>query len=299
MSLVSARNGHEAAQVDPGQFKEWPPDEFSRRPVSTPASGSPSSQNGHTQTDSTSGQAEVLNFFVNVPQEVTLKYRDGKPIKNGNFLFTLTDGRIMFLPPIAAERIVSLNLERGEPVVVCKREVKQKGRKPLVNWDIERPGEPGTSAPRPVSTKVPYNVAFGEILDFMSEGLKSRNEQWTDQARQNFVSTVLIGCQREGWIAMWERPHTAKPVESPTVTEKPAQEPPAKPPASETITKPWKNIGEMKQCFADMREKIGDSEYFRQLLLAGVENPSQFSKGIQAFDCYVRMAKIAELQEVA
>jgi hypothetical protein len=53
--------------------------------------------------------------------------------------------------------------------------------------------------------KIPMDVAFGEILTFMSEGLRTRNEQWTDQARQDFVCTILIGAQKEGWLSVWQR----------------------------------------------------------------------------------------------
>jgi len=68
-------------------------------------------------------------------------------------------------------------------------------------------------APRPVRAaattlpgRVPYNVAFREVVQFVSAGLKDTGEQWSDQARQDLVSTVLISAAKAGLLCLWERP---------------------------------------------------------------------------------------------
>lgn len=74
-------------------------------------------------------------------------------------------------------------------------------------------GNGSNGAPKPYAaagiaappTKLPIDVAFCEVLDWMGAALRERNEQWTDQARQDFVSTVLISAQREGWVTLWRR----------------------------------------------------------------------------------------------
>lgn len=70
----------------------------------------------------------------------------------------------------------------------------------------EKQAKPYAAAgiPAPV-TKIPMDVAFCEVLDWMASALGARNEQWTDQARQDFVSTALISAQREGWVGPWTR----------------------------------------------------------------------------------------------
>jgi hypothetical protein len=53
--------------------------------------------------------------------------------------------------------------------------------------------------------KVPFNRAFTEVVQIVQNGLKETGEQWSDQARQDAVSTILIAATKEGWIGPWER----------------------------------------------------------------------------------------------
>ena len=63
--------------------------------------------------------------------------------------------------------------------------------------------------------------------------------------------------------------------------------------------KPWKNFGEMRQVFEQMREQVGETRYREELELAGVENPGQFQSANQALACYGRLVRIAAQPEVA
>jgi hypothetical protein len=68
----------------------------------------------------------------------------------------------------------------------------------------------GTYGPLPLPQtlrppRIPYNQAFIEILKFVTEGLKKAGEQWTDQAKQDMVSTVLISASNNGLLSLWER----------------------------------------------------------------------------------------------
>jgi hypothetical protein len=56
-----------------------------------------------------------------------------------------------------------------------------------------------------VPAKIPLNVAFREILRFCTAELKAAGEQWSDSARQDLVSTLLIQASKEGWCTLWER----------------------------------------------------------------------------------------------
>jgi hypothetical protein len=56
-----------------------------------------------------------------------------------------------------------------------------------------------------VPLKIPLNIAFREILAFCTQELQAAHEQWSDAARQDLVSTVLIQAAREGWCTIWER----------------------------------------------------------------------------------------------
>jgi hypothetical protein len=68
----------------------------------------------------------------------------------------------------------------------------------------------GTYGPLPLPNtlrppRIPYNVAFREVLQFVTKELKEQGEQWTDQARQDMVSTVLISASNNGLLSLWER----------------------------------------------------------------------------------------------
>jgi len=51
---------------------------------------------------------------------------------------------------------------------------------------------------------------------------------------------------------------------------------PAVPAEPDTTGKPWKNFGEMRRVFEQLREQVGETRYLEELELAGVQNPAQF-----------------------
>jgi hypothetical protein len=62
---------------------------------------------------------------------------------------------------------------------------------------------------------------------------------------------------------------------------------------------PWKNFGEMRRAFEQVREQVGETRYLEELQLAGVQNPGQFQSASKALACYKRLALIAAQPEVA
>ena len=63
--------------------------------------------------------------------------------------------------------------------------------------------------------------------------------------------------------------------------------------------RPWKNFGEMRQLFEQLREQVGETRYLEELQLAQVQNPSQFQSAGKALECYWRLVRIAAQPEVA
>ena len=63
--------------------------------------------------------------------------------------------------------------------------------------------------------------------------------------------------------------------------------------------KPWKNFGEMRQVFEQVREQVGETRYLEELERSGVQNPGQFKSASRALECYGRLARIAAQPEVA
>jgi hypothetical protein len=61
--------------------------------------------------------SEKVQFQTNVSIDIALKYNDGKEVTGqygDQVLYTLTDGRVMYVPPIVKKKIDELRIGRGE-----------------------------------------------------------------------------------------------------------------------------------------------------------------------------------------
>jgi hypothetical protein len=92
--------------------------------------------------------ADVLRFQPDTPELVALKFPGpGKEVhgyKGTDEMYTLADGRLMFLEIPVAEKLDALQLAPGEPVRITKLKGKP-GVKDSVKWDIRR----ASSTPAP------------------------------------------------------------------------------------------------------------------------------------------------------
>ncbi len=64
---------------------------------------------------------------------------------------------------------------------------------------------------------------------------------------------------------------------------------PAVPVEPDAAAKPWKNFGEMRRAFEQIRGQVGETRYLEELQLAGVQNPGQFQSASKALACYWRL----------
>ena len=109
-----------------------------------------------TGTNGTNGNGDgILRFETNLPVEVALAYPDGKLVEGrygDQMLYTLTDGRRMYVHPLVAKRITDLGIGQEESFEICKRQVKNGNRKGI-EWQVTRlEAEPPVAfAPQPVS----------------------------------------------------------------------------------------------------------------------------------------------------
>jgi hypothetical protein len=83
----------------------------------------------------------IFNFEMNVPAEVALKDGGpGKPIEGryGNrVMYTLSDDRVMYVPPRVASKISDLGVQAGEVFQVCKQLTRQ-GQRRFIDWQVQR-----------------------------------------------------------------------------------------------------------------------------------------------------------------
>ena len=78
--------------------------------------------------------SEKVQFQTNVAIEVALKYNDGKEVTGqygDQVLYTLTDGRVMYVPPIVKKKIDELGIGRGELFTITKAEKKNGTRRTI------------------------------------------------------------------------------------------------------------------------------------------------------------------------
>jgi hypothetical protein len=86
--------------------------------------------------------SEFLQLDTNVPQQIALAYNDGRLVETrfgDKMFYTLTNGRTLSLKPEEAAKINALEIRRGQPFNICKREIKN-GRTKSFQIDVWLPG---------------------------------------------------------------------------------------------------------------------------------------------------------------
>src|ERR1700692_752141 len=82
----------------------------------------------------------ILRFQPNVPIRVALQSLQGLVVEGryGNrMMFTLMDGRVMYVPPIVATKIEAEGIAAGERFELCKAQIKN-GHGRSVEWALRR-----------------------------------------------------------------------------------------------------------------------------------------------------------------
>jgi hypothetical protein len=226
--------------------------------------------------------SDIVKFEWDQAVEVALKYPDPKIFESQwggeRAMYSLTDGRVMYLDSLGAARIKSLDVQPGEMFFVVKRKngrltdyiafregqeppppdqrwsapapakpkpayktpdlvasvaarnatangeasdlerqlaqsidmVERRKLEAKLNAHIDAPAANGNGAkcyvasgiPAP-PTKIPMDRAVVDAVRMVQAAMRETGEQWSDEARQDLVSTVLIAAQREGWVTMW------------------------------------------------------------------------------------------------
>jgi hypothetical protein len=117
-------------------------------------------QNGHRSQ----AAASTLRFQPNVAEEVALKFRDGRDVEGAygpQVMFTLVDGRKLYLNPGPAERIRELGLRPGEFFSICKRQSNGNS----VRWEVTRLDPPATSGNGAAAHDAPRAPAYRSNLE--------------------------------------------------------------------------------------------------------------------------------------
>jgi hypothetical protein len=85
---------------------------------------------------------ERVVFEANVPVTATLAYPDGLKVQ-GRFgdqvMYSLTDGRVMYVPPVVRDKLVELGIRQNEPFAICRAE-RREGNRRFVDWVVQPDG---------------------------------------------------------------------------------------------------------------------------------------------------------------
>lgn len=98
-----------------------------------------------------------IQFQTNVPAEVALKYSDDKDVTGqygDQVLYTLTDGRVMYVPPIVRKHIQDLGIAKSELFTITKAE-RKNGTRRTIEWQVAVHGRSASEgdARRPAADK--------------------------------------------------------------------------------------------------------------------------------------------------
>ena len=82
---------------------------------------------------------ERVVFEANVPVTATLAYSDGLKVQ-GRFgdqvMYSLSDGRVMYVPPIVRGKLVELGIRQNEPFAICRAE-RREGNRRFIEWVVQ------------------------------------------------------------------------------------------------------------------------------------------------------------------
>jgi len=82
----------------------------------------------------------VLPFQLNIPAEIILERPEGTLVQGrygDRVMFTLSDGRVMYVPPFVANKIQSEGVAAGERFELCKTQIR-KGNRRSIEWTVRR-----------------------------------------------------------------------------------------------------------------------------------------------------------------
>ena len=140
---------------------------------------------------------EIVTFPPNIPQELSLKFPDGKAIttnRGPRVLYTLTDDRVMFLDPPVADRLRALKLSPGEKFKLMR--VKPDGDGSPITWKLARVnGKPKSLVRDPKSE---WLRCAEEAIDMLVEvrekaAAKELPVQFTGEDLRQVAATLYIG----------------------------------------------------------------------------------------------------------
>jgi len=102
---------------------------------------------------------EKVMFQTNVPVIAALAYPDGLKVEGrygDQVMYSLTDERVMYVPPIVRNKLAELGIRQNDPFSICKTE-RRDGNRRFIEWMVKRleSEQPSAKPPEPTGSHVP------------------------------------------------------------------------------------------------------------------------------------------------
>jgi len=102
---------------------------------------------------------EQVQFQVNIPQVLRLKYDEPKPCKNGSSMLSFDDDRVIFLEEQEAQQFARLGARRGDAVEFARQAVMNGKRIVKTQWSFSKPA----TKPAPAQAAKPETGAVQRV----------------------------------------------------------------------------------------------------------------------------------------
>ncbi len=107
---------------------------------------------------------ERVVFEANVPVTATLAYADGLRVQ-GRFgdqvMYSLADGRVMYVPPMVRDKLVELGVRQNEPFAICRAE-RREGNRRFVDWVVQPEGSAAAAQSATANGDAPGSPVNGD-----------------------------------------------------------------------------------------------------------------------------------------
>ena len=131
---------------------------------------------------------ERVVFEANVPVTATLAYADGLKVQ-GRFgdqvMYSLTDGRVMYVPPMVRDKLVELGIRQNEPFAIWRAE-RREGNRRFVDWVVEPDG-----SATPVQRATAHSDASGSPVNGDSGARVKSDGNGNGNGKQSSAPTKL------------------------------------------------------------------------------------------------------------
>ncbi len=128
---------------------------------------------------------EKLKLIPNTPEVIALQFTQGRPVSSSfggdQILYTLADGRQMYLSPFVAAKIDALNVGKGEPFQICKRETLQ-GNHRKVDFEVSRLASPAQPPNAQAGRREVSSSVTASHSHEVAQGVQKEQAQSTTQA---------------------------------------------------------------------------------------------------------------------